>query len=137
MTIGKYEREALIDRIDKEGATVGHEIPDEITIDDDVVELSRVASHIRKTGVSQTRFDDIMEFKRTLRQKQNDNRDKIQNAELTHETAEQLAEETIGVERVLNMFQGDDVDSISDELKRNRAQRQKRWQAFLKNNDLR
>lgn len=137
MSLDTYKRKALIDRIEKEAATVGHDIPDAIRIDDTEIELSQVASEIRTNGVSETQFEEVIEFKRMLRRKQNDNKKQIQNAELTTQQAESLAEETIGIKRVLNMFTGEDVDSLDAELKRNRARRQKRWQEFLRQNNLR
>lgn len=129
-----YEREALLDRIDREGATIGAAIPEEVALEDGTVPLRKRVLELQ-TGGAETNEGAAAadELRFQLRRVRNREQERLETADLDYETGEQITERVIGIDRALEIL--DDLGSEEDLEARIAAQERadrERWLNFLK-----
>lgn len=130
-----YERKQLLARIERDGATVGHSIPDVILIDGDELQLSEFVFEAKKLGEPPASdFESLKEVKQKLRKGRNDRFERVEeDDELTSKEGERLANEVIGLDRALTALRNPQSDAnIEQESQRKKAASKKRWMNFLK-----
>lgn len=129
----EYERKQLLERIDRESATLGVEIPDRIGIQGEEVELRRFVFEIkRRETIPQGERERVERAKRNLRRERLERRDLIEAGEIGFEAGERHAEAIIGIDRALEALEGLDSGSVEAEAERQEAADTKRWMDFLK-----
>jgi hypothetical protein len=122
----EYEREALLDRADRDSVSVGTRIPRTVELDGDEFEL---ADYVFEARAGER--DDIKEKKKLLRRRRNDLLDRIREDDLTYEEGEDVVERVAGIDRALNVLQGTG-EGIEAEARAKEKADQKRWQNFVK-----
>ena len=122
----EYEREALLDRADRDSVSVGTRIPRTVELDGDEFEL---ADYVFEARAGER--DDIKEKKKLLRRRRNDLLDRIREDDLTYEEGEEVVERVAGIDRALNVLQGTG-EGIEAEARAKEKADQKRWQNFVK-----
>jgi hypothetical protein len=122
----EYEREALLDRADRDSVSVGTRIPRTVELDGDEFEL---ADYVFEARAGEE--DDIKEKKKLLRRRRNDLLDRIREDNLTYEEGEDIVERVAGIDRALNVLQGTGEDIEAEARAKEKAD-QKRWQNFVK-----
>lgn len=122
----EYEREALLDRADRDSVSVGTRIPRTVELDGDEFEL---ADYVFEARAGER--DDIKEKKKLLRRRRNDLLDRIREEDLTYEEGEDVVERVAGIDRALNVLQGTG-EGIEAEARAKEKADQKRWQNFVK-----
>jgi hypothetical protein len=131
----EYEREILLERIGKEGATVGASIPDRIEIQGNEVDLREFVFEIkRRDTVPRGERERVETAKKNLRRERLQRKQRIEDEDdLSFEEGEELARAIIGIDRALNALEGlDSPTDLETEEKRQEAMDQKRWVGFLK-----
>ena len=128
----EYERKQLLERVGREGATVGADIPDEIEVQGETLELGQFVFEIkRRDTVPPDERERVEEAKKNLRRERNERLDRIEEGEISYEDGEELARSIIGIDRALNALEQLEPADLEGEAARQEAADQKRWMNFL------
>ena len=128
-----YERKQLLARLDREGATIGADIPDEITVQGERLALREFVFETRSRGaVPADEREKVERAKRNLRRERLARRQRIEEGDITRERGEELVESIIGIERALHALGDLGTADIEREATAKEAADQKRWMNFLK-----
>ncbi|MFC6960917.1 DUF5788 family protein [Halocatena marina] len=129
----EYERKQLLERIDREGATVGSSIPETIDVQGEEINLRAfVFETKRRATVPPGEQDRLDRVKRNLRRERLQRRQRIEDDAVTFETGKQLVESIIGIERALSALDSLERPDIEREIEAKEAADTKRWTKFLK-----
>ena len=127
-----YERKQLLARIDREGATIGTSIPEEITVEGESLELRAFVFEARShESVPAEDREEIEAAKRNLRRERIDRRDRIEEGDISKERGEELAESIVGIDRALHALSDLGTSSVEAEAEAQEHADRKRWVSFL------
>ncbi|MFB6304952.1 MAG: DUF5788 family protein [Haloferacaceae archaeon] len=129
----EYQRKQLLERVNREGATVGAAIPERIEVQGEEIDLQEFVFEIkRRDTVPSGEQERVERAKRNLRRERLQRLDRIEEGEVSYEEGERLAESVVGIDRALNALeQLRPVDLESEEQAKEAADR-KRWMKFLR-----
>ena len=129
----EYERKTLLERVNREAATVGADIPDAIRIQGESIDLQSFVFEIkRRETVPPGERDRVERAKRNLRRERLERLELIEDNEVSYADGEQIAASIIGIDRALEALDGLNAPDPETEAKRQEAADQKRWMSFLK-----
>jgi hypothetical protein len=129
----EYEREILLERIGRESATVGADIPDRIDVQGEEIDLRTFVFEIkRRETVPAGERERVERAKKNLRRERLQRKQEIESGEITFEAGEELAAAIIGIDRALNALESLGATDLEAEERRNEAADTKRWMNFLK-----
>jgi len=127
-----YERKQLLERVGREGATVGASIPDEIELQGEAFELRSFVFEVKRAeGVASEDRERVQEAKKALRRARLARMETLEEEDISFEEGERVAAEVIGIERALNALESLGSRSIEDEMEANDRMDTKRWYSFL------
>jgi len=131
--VKEYERKGLLERVNREAATVGAEIPDEIEIQSEPIELRSFVFEIkRRDSIPPGERDRVERAKRNLRRERIERLERIEEGEISYDEGEALAASIIGIDRALEALENLRAPSPEAEAARQEAADRKRWMRFLK-----
>jgi hypothetical protein len=131
--VKEYERKGLLERVNREAATVGAEIPEEIEVQGESIDLRSFVFEIkRRDSVPPGERDRVERAKRNLRRERLERLEPIEENEVSYEEGEALAASIIGIDRALEALEGLDAPGPETEEQRQEAADRKRWMSFLK-----
>ncbi|MUW14596.1 hypothetical protein GJ633_07855 [Halorubrum sp. CBA1125] len=129
----EYERKGLLERVNREAATVGADIPEEIEIQGEPIDLQSFVFEIkRRETVPSGERERVERAKRNLRRERLERLEAIEENEVTYEEGERLAASIIGIDRALEALEGLNAPDPETEEMRQEAADRKRWMNFLK-----
>jgi len=129
----EFERKQLLERIEREGATVGASIPEEITIQGEQIDLQQFVFEIRRREtVPQGERERVERAKKNLRRERLQRKQRIEDEPITDEEGERLAEAIIGIDRALNELESLGPVDLESEAEKQETADRKRWTKFLK-----
>lgn len=131
-SVNRHEREALLDRVEREGATVGTRIPERLAVGDETVPLrERVLAFHRTDNPDE---DAVHALTVALRRERKARLERLESEpDLDRSGAELVAEEIIGIDRALATLCGVTEDEdIEAAIHRQRVADTERWRHFLK-----
>jgi hypothetical protein len=131
----EYERKQLLERVEREGSTLGADIPEEIEVQGETVELHQFVFEIkRRDKVPPGEREKVEEAKKNLRRERLQRKQRLEDEEsdLTFEAGEELVTSIIGIDRALEALQSLGPSSIEQEAQAKEAADKKRWMKFLK-----
>ncbi|WP_049985846.1 DUF5788 family protein [Halobellus rufus] len=129
----EFQRKQLLERVNREAATVGAEIPDAIDVQGEEVDLREFVFEIkRRDTVPASERDRVEEAKRNLRRERRQRLQQIEDGEISYERGEFLAESIIGIDRALNALEQLRPVDLEQEATVQATADQKRWMRFLK-----
>ncbi len=132
-SVREYERKGLLERVEREAATVGAAIPEEIEVQDEPIDLRSFVFEIkRRETVPPGERDRVERAKRNLRRERLERLERIEENEVSYERGEELAASIIGIDRALEALEGLNAPDPETEAKRQEAADRKRWMNFLK-----
>lgn len=129
-----YEREALLERVDRESATIGTSIPERLVLDGDPVALKeRIVTLQRRESLSDEDEADRDALLVALRGKRLELRDRLEHGDIDRETGETLVEEIVAIDRARAALRavGTDTD-IEEEIREQEVADAERWRSFVK-----
>ncbi|MBX0321685.1 hypothetical protein EGH21_01445 [Halomicroarcula sp. F13] len=128
----EFERKQLLERIEREGATVGAAIPDEITVQGEDVDLQSFVFEIkRRDTIPRGERERVDRAKKNLRRERIERKELIEEGEVSYERGEELAEAIIGIDRALNALEQLGPADLEAEAKAQETADTKRWMKFL------
>ncbi|RAW46507.1 hypothetical protein DQW50_02775 [Halorubrum sp. 48-1-W] len=129
----EYERKGLLERVEREAATIGADIPEEIEVQGEPIDLQSFVFEIkRRETVPPGERDRVERAKRNLRRERLERLERIEENEVSYERGEELAASIIGIDRALEALEGLNAPDPETEAKRQEAADRKRWMNFLK-----
>ena len=129
----EFERKQLLERVNREGATVGADIPERITVQGEEVDLQRFVFEIkRRDTVPAGERERVDRAKKNLRRERLQRLQRIEDDEVSYQEGEQLVESIIGIDRALNALEGLGPANLEREAQAQEAADRKRWMSFLK-----
>ncbi|EMA62671.1 DUF5788 family protein [Halorubrum lipolyticum] len=142
--MNESEREAILDRVTSQSATVGASVPDAVTIDGAEVDLSEFIVETRAIETVPPALDrKVSSVKTTLRaererrmnrlrgEREGDGGTDATDGPLDRETAETLADEIVGIDRALNALDTIRHPDFADEHRSATLDGHERWLAFV------
>lgn len=128
-----YQRKQLLERIEREGATVGADIPDEIEVQGETLDLQQFVFEInRRETVPASDRERVEQAKRNLRRERRHRVELIENNEVSYEKGVDQVEAIVGIDRALNALDQLEPVDLEAESQRKAAADKKRWTKFLK-----
>jgi len=124
----EYEREALLERADRDSVSVGTSVPEKVELDGEEFALNEYVFEARAGGVG---GEDLKEKKKLLRRKRKALLDEIREGDMGYDEGERLVERVAGIDRALNILQGTGGD-IESEARASEKADEKRWLDFVK-----
>jgi hypothetical protein len=132
--VKEFERKQLLERIEREGATVGADIPESITVQGETIDLQEFVFEIRRREtVPAGERERVEQAKRNLRRERLQRKQRIEDEDedISFEEGEALAQTIIGIDRALNALEQLGHVDIESEAKAKKAADRKRWMKFL------
>ena len=128
----EFKRKQLLERIEREGATVGASIPEQVTVQGEEIDLRRFVFEIRRRDtVPPGERDRVDQAKRNLRRERLQRKQQLEDADIAREEGERLAETIIGLDRALNELEGLGSVDVEAEAQAQETADRKRWTKFL------
>ncbi|MFC7135204.1 MULTISPECIES: DUF5788 family protein [Salinibaculum] len=131
----EFERKQLLERVEREGATVGADIPDRITVQGEEIALQEFVFEIkRRETIPSGERERVEQAKRNLRRERLQRKQRIEDefADISREEGEELVEAIIGIDRALNALEQLGPVDIEREAEAQEAADRKRWMSFLR-----
>ncbi|AZH24923.1 DUF5788 family protein [Haloplanus aerogenes] len=129
----EFERKQLLERVNREGATVGADIPERIEVQDEEVDLQQFVFEIkRRDTVPAGERERVERAKKNLRRERLQRLQRIEDNEVSYEEGERLVESIIGIDRALNALEQLGPADLEREAQAQEAADRKRWMSFLK-----
>ncbi|WP_415382838.1 DUF5788 family protein [Halosimplex sp. TS25] len=129
----EYERKQLLERIGREGATVGADIPDRIEVQGEPVELREFVFEIkRRDTIPAGERERVDQAKTNLRRERIRRKDLIEDSDISREEGERQAQAIIGIDRALNALENLGPTNLEAEIEAQETADKKRWMSFLK-----
>ncbi len=130
--IKEFERKQLLERIERESATVGASIPEQITIQGEEINLQEFVFEIRRRDtIPSGERERVEQAKKNLRRERLQRKQRIEDDPITYEEGDRLTEAIIGIDRALNELESLGPVDIEDEAQAQEAADRKRWMKFL------
>ncbi len=129
-----HEREALLERVERESATVGASIPERLRLEGETVRLrTRILSLQRRDSLDPSAEEERERLLVALRGKRRELLDRLEQDPLDREDGEELAGRIIEIDRARSALRdaGEDTE-IEEEIREQRVQDAERWRSFVK-----
>jgi predicted Zn-dependent peptidase len=131
--VKEFERKQLLERVNREGATVGADIPERITVQGEEVDLQQFVFEIKRRDTVPTgERERVDRAKKNLRRERLQRLQRIEDDEVSYREGEQLVESIIGIDRALNALEQLGPANLEREAQAQEAADRKRWMSFLK-----
>ena len=129
----EYQRKGLLERVNREAATVGASIPETIELDGEEIPLRSFVFEIkRRETIPSGERDRVETAKRKLRRERCNRLDRLETEEMSYAEGERLAESIVGIDRALEALQQLEPVDLDAEQRRTEAADRKRWMSFLR-----
>jgi hypothetical protein len=131
--VKEYQQKQLLERVNREGATVGADIPERITVQGEEVNLREFVFEIkRRETIPPGERDRVERAKKNLRRERLQRVQRIERNEVSYEEGEALVESVVGIDRALNALEQLRPADLEREAEAQRAADRKRWMKFLR-----
>jgi hypothetical protein len=131
--VKEFERKQLLERVNREGATVGADIPESIVVQGEEVNLREFVFEIRRREtVPAGERDRVERAKKNLRRERLQRLQRIEDGEVSRAEGERLVESIVGIDRALNALETLGPANLEGEAAAQEAADRKRWMSFLR-----
>ena len=129
----EFERKQLLERIERESATVGVDIPERITVQGEPIDLQSFVFEIkRRETIPPGERDRVERAKKNLRRERLQRKQRIEDEEISFEEGERLAESIVGIDWALSALEQLGPVDLEAEANAQETADRKRWMKFLK-----
>jgi hypothetical protein len=131
--VKEYQRKQLLERLDRDGSTVGRSIPERITVRGEEVDLREFVFEVKRRETAPPGERERVEAaKKNLRRERLARRREIEAGEVSFAEGERLAESVLGIDRALNALEHLEPTDLEAEASEREAADAKRWLSFVK-----
>jgi pyruvate formate-lyase activating enzyme-like uncharacterized protein len=119
--------------IEKDSSTVGIEIPKNIEIKDENINLKKIVLEVNRDVDLEDKYGlSELELKKLLRRERSDLVSKIEAGEVSEQKAQEIVDKVRKIDRSLNSITSDSKENLEKKIKRKEATRKKKWRNFVK-----
>jgi len=131
--VQEFQRKQLIERIEREGATVGADIPETIEVQGEAVDLRTFVFEIkRRETIPSGERERVERAKKNLRRERLQRKQRIEDGDISFEEGKRLANAVIGIDRALNALESLGPTDLQQEAEAQETADRKRWTKFLR-----
>jgi malonyl CoA-acyl carrier protein transacylase len=131
--VKEFERKQLLERVNREGATVGATIPETIDVQGEEVNLREFVFEIkRRETVPSGERERVERAKKNLRRERRSRLRRIEDDEVSYAVGEDLVESIVGIDRALDALEELGPANLEREAEAQTAADRKRWVKFLR-----
>jgi predicted Zn-dependent peptidase len=131
--VKEYQQKQLLERANREGATVGADIPERIVVQGEEINLREFVFEIkRRDTIPPGERDRVERAKKNLRRERLQRLQRIERNEVSYGEGERLVESIVGIDRALNALEQLRPADLEREAQAQKAADQKRWMKFLR-----
>lgn len=127
-----YERAILLERVERDGATVGAAIPAELEVDGEVLPLRERVLEITADEPDDEARERARRLVKGLRGVRRELRATVEDPATSREEGEQLVETIAGIDRAINALTQLDAPGVAEQAERRQREDRRRWMNFLK-----
>lgn len=128
----KHDREALLERVERESATVGVDLPEEVTVQGEEVDLRGFVMEVNaRDTVPPGEQERVERAKRNLRRERLQRKQRLEDADIPFEEGEVLVESIAGIDRALNALENLGSTDLEAEARREEKLNERRWMNFI------
>lgn len=127
----KYERNKLLEKIDKDSISIGAKIPKSVEVQGEEIKIRKLI--FGDFDLSKKNNVDYSIVKNNLRKKRKELYKSLEEDELTYKRGLEIVEKISGIDRAINALKGmnDDTD-LNKKIEKKEKQDYERWIGFLK-----
>lgn len=130
--VSEQRRSELLDRISRRGATIGEQIPEEVTIDDQTIALRSFVWETKKQGVvPPEKRENVREVRATLNRERDRLKERLRSEDLSPEEAEELAEAIVGIDRAISALKSLREPDLKQHTHEEYVESNRRWVSFI------
>ena len=128
-----FERKVLLERVDREGATIGATIPEVIEVQGESVRLREFVFEVKRLdSVPEDRMEEVASLKKLLRRERLQRRQRLEEADISKEEGEEIVDVIVGLDRALHALENLGPTNLAAEERAANAADKKRWFSFLR-----
>lgn len=128
-----FERKVLLERVDREGATIGASIPESIVVQGESVRLREFVFEVKKLEtVPDEQMEEVAALKKQLRRERLQRRQRLEEADISKEEGEALVDAIVGLDRALHALENLGPTDLQAEERAADMADKKRWFSFLR-----
>lgn len=129
----EYDRTVLLERVNREGATVGATIPETIELEEEEVPLrERVLELAGREAPTAAERERIATLKRGLRGRRKALVERLEGGECSRAEGEAIVGEITGIDRALNALEGVGEPDLEEQARQRERTDKQRWMSFLR-----
>ncbi|ELY55120.1 DUF5788 family protein [Natronolimnohabitans innermongolicus] len=126
------ERRDLIERANRQSATIGQQLPETITVGDDDLPLEEFVIETRKVeGIPDDLKPVVREAQVELTNERKQLVDRLESAPIDREEGEEVVERIVGIDRARNALQSLRRDRFGSEVQTATLDGHERWLEFV------
>lgn len=130
--MNERQRRQLLERTRRPSATLGGEIPEEITVQGTTVDLNQFVFECKRLEtIPEDERERIEEVKTKLRRERLERKRRIERDEIRYEEGERLVRTIHGIDRALNALEGLDSPDIEEQIRRKKIEDARELLALL------
>ncbi|QSG08023.1 DUF5788 family protein [Halapricum desulfuricans] len=130
--VSEERRSELLDRISKRGATIGEQIPDEVTIDGQTIALRSFVWETKKQGVvPPEKREAVQDVRATLNRERDRLKDRLRTADVSPDEAEELADTIVGLDRAISALKSLREPDLQQHTHEEYVESNRRWVNFI------
>lgn len=129
----EYDRTILLERVDRDGSTVGVRMPMTVEVGGETVAVREPVLELTGTDeLSDSQRERAAALARTLRAARTERYQQLKGDDLDREAGERLADTIAGLDRALNALAQLDAPGVAEQAEQRSRVDQQRWLSFLK-----
>jgi len=126
------ERQELLDRVNRQSATIGASTPETIEIHGEELDLQEFLIETRKIETLPPETSELVsQARQTLATERKARVDQLEHSAIDREEAEQLADEIVGIDRARNALKTIRHPDFGDQAATANIDDHKRWLSFV------
>lgn len=130
--VDEERRQELLDRISKRGSTIGAQIPEEVTVDDQTIALRSFVWETKKQGVvPPEKRESVQQFRAKLKRERDRLKDRLKNDPLSPDEAEELTETIVGIDRAISALKSLREPDLQEHAHEEYVESNRRWVNFI------
>ncbi len=130
--VSEQRRSELLDRISKRGATIGEQIPEEVTIDDQTIALRSFVWETKKQGVvPPEKRESVQQVRATLNRERDRLKSQLRTEAVSPDEAEELADTIVGLDRAISALKSLREPDLQQHTHEEYVESNRRWVNFI------
>ena len=129
-----YERQALLERVERDSATIGARIPERLELEGETIAVrERILTLQRAKTLDPAQESEREELQIALRRRRTELQERLEEDDIDRATGESLADTIIDIDRGRAALRavGEDTD-IEEAMRKQQVADAERWRSFIK-----